>query len=83
MVAGVSEGKQSKLAVLAAVQEELVRDGLFSYATDNLKGCHGCLDLAPVAAYANINIQCWINKEEKTIEDAKYWAKVAKDIAGV
>ncbi|POW05707.1 hypothetical protein PSTT_09455 [Puccinia striiformis] len=66
-VAGVSEANQEELAALAAVQEELVRDGLFSYTTEDLEGCYGRLDSASVAAYGDIDTQRWANEEEKYV----------------
>ncbi|POW03128.1 hypothetical protein PSTT_11250 [Puccinia striiformis] len=66
-VAGVSEDEQGDMA-LAAVQEELARDGLyFSHATDDLEGCYGRLDSASVAAYGDLDNQRWANEEEKYV----------------
>ncbi|POV98605.1 hypothetical protein PSTT_14304 [Puccinia striiformis] len=67
-VAGVSEDEQGDMAALAAVQEELARDGLyFSHATDDLEGCYGRLDSASVAAYGDLDNQRWANEEEKYV----------------
>ncbi|KAH9451047.1 hypothetical protein Pst134EB_018552 [Puccinia striiformis f. sp. tritici] len=67
-VAGVSEDEQGDMAALAAVQEELARDGLyFSHATNDLEGCYGRLDSASVAAYGDLDNQRWANEEEKYV----------------
>ncbi|KAI9614967.1 hypothetical protein KEM48_005880 [Puccinia striiformis f. sp. tritici PST-130] len=56
------------MAALAAVQEELARDGLyFSHATNDLEGCYGRLDSASVAAYGDLDNQRWANEEEKYV----------------
>ncbi|KAH9449319.1 hypothetical protein Pst134EA_019227 [Puccinia striiformis f. sp. tritici] len=72
------------MAALAAVQEELARDGLyFSHATDDLEGCYGRLDSASVAAYGDLDNQRWANEEEKALEDTEHWDECAEDIAGM
>ncbi|KAH9441454.1 hypothetical protein Pst134EB_030120 [Puccinia striiformis f. sp. tritici] len=81
-VAGVAEEEdQFDAAALAAVQAELVEDGLFNYATEDLEGCYGRLDSAGVAGYEALDMQRWANEEEKAQEEAEYWADIAGDIA--
>ncbi|KAH9458395.1 hypothetical protein Pst134EB_010697 [Puccinia striiformis f. sp. tritici] len=81
-VAGVAEEEdQFDAAALAAVQAELVEDGLFNYATEDLEGCYGRLDSAGVAGYEALDMQRWANEEEKAQEEAEYWADIAGAIA--
>ncbi|KAI9614417.1 hypothetical protein H4Q26_009570 [Puccinia striiformis f. sp. tritici PST-130] len=70
-VAGVAEEEdQFDAAALAAVQAELVEDGLFNYATEDLEGCYGRLDSAGVAGYEALDMQRWANEEEKYVKSS-------------